>query len=565
MIMNIKDMLLDSDRLKRKQHTISQLYTLRSQYEPTWKMLSRYINPTRGRFEVDIQSTEGHRRDEYLIDPHPQKAVGKCAAGIHSGLTSPSRPWFELGLQDEEKANYHTVRMWLDDCQEIMSSIYSKSNAYNMLQQIEAEMAQFGTGASLMLEDYNYGIWMRPYTCGEYAGGVDARGRVYVFARRFRLSAEQIVKEYGIDNVSESVKSAYKEGNITTYFDVEMLIERNDDYDPNKLALGNFPWRSYHYEKGANDKFLKISGFRECPFLMPRWTLIANSVYGAGPGHNALGDCMQLQKIEKNKLRAIDNAADPAMAFPASMKKLNRMPGGLNYYPDGLAQQAYPLVDPRAKAYEGIGALSQEKRQSISETFYNDLFMMIASQDGTQMTAREIAERHEEKLLMLSPVLEQMHNEVLEPMTLRTFDICLRHGLFPPMPEEIDKNELKVSFISILAQAQKMVEIPAIERTVGFVGNLAAAQPEVLDIIDLDEAVRGFATSTGVKEKIVRDENEVANIRKQRAQAQQEQMQTEQMAAAAPAVRDYADAARLMSETPANGGNALDQLLGGGI
>ena len=78
------------------------------------------------------------------------------------------------------------------------------------------------------------------------------------------------------------MKSAYKEGNITTYFDVEMLIERNDDYDPNKLALGNFPWRSYHYEKGANDKFLKISGFRECPFLMPRWTLIANSVYGAG-------------------------------------------------------------------------------------------------------------------------------------------------------------------------------------------------------------------------------------------------------------------------------------------
>ena len=222
--MNIKDMLRDSDKLTRKQHTISQLYTLRSQYEPTWRMLSRYINPTRGRFEEDIQSTEGHRRDEYLIDPHPQKAVGKCAAGIHSGLTSPSRPWFELGLQDEEKANYHAVRMWLDDCQEIMSSIYSKSNAYNMLQQIEAEMAQFGTGASLMLEDYNYGIWMRPYTCGEYAGGVDARGRVYVFARRFRLSAEQIVKEYGIDNVSESVKSAYKEGNITQIMPIIDII-----------------------------------------------------------------------------------------------------------------------------------------------------------------------------------------------------------------------------------------------------------------------------------------------------------------------------------------------------
>ena len=51
-----------------------------------------------------------------------------------------------------------------------------------------------------------------------------------------------------------------------------------------------------------------------------------------------------------------------------------------------------------------------------------------------------------------------------------------------------------------------MVEYLSIERTVGFVGNLVAAQPEVLDIINLDEAVRGFAESTGVKEKIVRDE-----------------------------------------------------------
>lgn len=57
--MDIKDMLRDSDKLTRKQHTISQLYTLRSQYEPTWRMLSRYINPTRGRFEKISKAQKG--------------------------------------------------------------------------------------------------------------------------------------------------------------------------------------------------------------------------------------------------------------------------------------------------------------------------------------------------------------------------------------------------------------------------------------------------------------------------------------------------------------------------
>lgn len=560
-----KNQMQDSASLKVKQYIVTQMYTERSKQEHTWQMLSRYIYPMRGRFHEEGGSREGQRRDQYLIDPYPMDAITKCAAGLHSGLTSPSRPWFELSLQDAEKAEMHNVRLWLADAHDVMMSLYARSNTYAMLYQIEAEMAQFGTAAALMLQDYNYGIWHRPYTCGEYCGGVDARGKVTSFSRRFELNAKQLVAEFGEENVSDAVKNTYKANDVTQRFAVEMLIERNDKYDPDKLTMGNFPWMSHYWERGRSDKFLKISGFHEQPFLMPRWLMVANEVYGTGPGHNALGNCMQLQKLERNKLRSTDNEADPAMVYPASLKKVDRSPGGQNFVPDSTPLNAYPLVPPGAKRYEGMMMLVAEKRQQIASSFYNDLLVMLSMQNTQQMTAREVAERHEEKLLMLGPVLEQFHNEVLEPLTLRTFGICLRNGLFPPMPEEITEAELKVNFVSLLAQAQKMVEMPSIERVVGLAGNLAALYPEITDMIDADEVIRKSANINGTPEKIIRSEKDVEQIRQQRAQAQAQAEQAQQFAEAAAPARDMAQAARLMSETPTSGGSALDELLGGGM
>lgn len=558
-----KEQLGDSAALREKQHIVTQMYTERSKQESTWELLSKYIYPMRGRFHEEGGSREGQRRDQYLIDPYPMDAITKCAAGLHSGLTSPSRPWFELSLQDAEKAEMHNVRLWLNDAHDVMMSLYARSNTYAMLYQIEAEVAQFGTAAALMLQDYNYGIWHRPYTCGEYCGGVDARGKVTSFGRRFELNARQMVTEFGEENVSPGVLAASKAQDITQRFAVEMLIERNARYDPNKMALGNFPWTSHYWEYGRNDKFLKISGFREQPFLMMRWLTVANEVYGTGPGHNALGDCMQLQRLERNKLRATDNEVDPAMVYPASMKKVDRLPGGQNFVPETTQMTAYPLVPPGAKRYEGIAMLVNEKHQHIASTFYNDLLVMLSMQTSQQMTAREVAERHEEKLLMLGPVLEQFHNEVLEPLTLRTFGICLRNGLFPPMPDEISEAELKVDFVSLLAQAQKMVELPSIQNVVGMAGNLAAIYPEIIDNIDSDAVIRKSAIINGAPEKIIRSEDDVQQIRRQRAEAQAQAEQAQQMAAAAGPVKDVAQAARLMSETPTSGGNALDEILGG--
>ena len=205
----------DTKLLKDKRFVLEQMYQRRTSFEPTWQLLSRYIVPYRGRFHERGGSMDGERRDRYLIDPYPMDAAGKCAAGLQSGLTSPSRPWFELSLADQEKAEYHPVRQWLDDVRDVMMAIYARGNTYAMLYDIEAELCQFGTAAALMMQDYDTALWHRSYTCGEYAGGVDARGRLYSFGRRFELTAPQMVAEFGIDNVSVAVKTAYNNNDHT--------------------------------------------------------------------------------------------------------------------------------------------------------------------------------------------------------------------------------------------------------------------------------------------------------------------------------------------------------------
>lgn len=561
----MQDVLRDSEVLRKKKQIVAQMMTTRSQFEPTWKLLSRYINPMRGRFEEEDKGSDGKRRDYYLLEPYPMEACQKCGAGLHAGLTSPSRPWFSLGLQDDELAEYHTVKLWLEECKDIMMGIYAKSNIYNMLMNIDAELSQFGTASALLLEDYDHAIWARPYTCGEYAGDVDARGRVSHFARRFKLTAWQMVQEFGFDVCSEQVKNAYKANNMTAYFPVTMLIEQNLKYDPGRLAIGNFPWRSYYFEDGSSDRFLKVAGYHERPFIMPRWTTVANGIYGSGPGHNALGNCMQLQKLEKLNMRLLETRADPAMLVPASVGKVDRLPGKQTIVPDNAVNLIRPVYQTTGSREDAMQTI-QLKQQQIAAAFYNDLFVMLSSQDNPQMTAREVAERHEEKLLMLSPVLEQLHNEVLIPLTKRTFEIALRNGLFPPVPEELQGQEenLKVEFISLLAQAQRMVESPALEKTLALAGNLAGIAPEIVDNIDMDAVIRQHAVINGAPEKMMRGEDEVKKIREQRAQAQAQQQQMEQAAAMAKPLRDGVEAARLLSETPVTEDSSIiNAMLGG--
>ena len=170
-------------------------------------------------------------------------------------------------------------------------------------------------------------------------------------------------------------------------------------------------------------------------------------------------------------------------------------------------------------------------RERIRGAFSADLFLMLANSINPSMTATEVAERHEEKLLMLGPVLERLHSELLDPLIESTFDHMIQAGIVPQPPPELHGMQLNVQFVSMLAQAQRAIATNSVDRFVGNLGQIAAFAPAVLDKLDTDMWADKYSDMLGVDPEFIVPSEKVALIRQQRAkqaQAQQAAAMAEQ-------------------------------------
>nr|8CK0_A Chain A, Portal protein [Ribes] len=547
---------------QRYNKRLHALKTERSSWEGSWRDISDHIQPWRSRFCMS-DSNKGNRHNKALVDDTPFKASRTLASGMMSGLTSPARPWFKLAIDNPELMESAAVKQWLYLVTQRMQSVMSKSNLYNQLHQLYGELGTFGTSCILIVEDKEDVIRAIPMTVGTYYLATSSRGMVDTIYREMRKTVRQLVQEFGLKNCSNSVQTMYDNDNLEAWVEVVHLIEPNDERNEGKLDSKNKPYRSVYYESGCTeDKLLRESGFDEFPGVAPRWEVLGDDVYGYGPGHAALGPSRSLQVMQKKKAQAVEKQINPPMNVPSSSKSkpFSLLPGSLNYYDAAMGGQQ--MAQPSQSVNLNLNSIMEDivaHQTSIKETFYADLFMMIANDQRSNITAREIQERHEEKLLALGPVVERLDTEALDPMIDRVFGIMMRGGHLPPPPEEIQGVDLNVQYISVMAQAQKLVGIGAIERITSFVGNLAGADPSALDKLNIDQAIDQYSNSVSAPPDIIRTDDEVAEIRQARAQ-QQQQAQAMEMA------QQAAQGAKLLSETDAgtgqNGLSAMMQQMG---
>ena len=533
------------------------LKTERSTFFGHWQELSEYILPRRGRF-LATKVNDGSKKNGKIIDSTGTLAVRTLSAGMMSGITSPARPWFRLGTHDPEVMESGAVKEWVHIVEKRMQDVFARSNLYNSLQTVYEEMGVFGTGALLIEEDPETVIRAYPFTVGEYALALSDRLLANTFYREFQLTVAQVVEWFGIDACSDAVKTQFNNGHVDQWIQVIHAIEPNINRDASQDDSLNMAYISVYFEKSSGDKVLSESGYEEFPVMAPRWHVTGADIYGQSPGMDVLGDVKALQIEQKRKAQGIDKMVNPPMQAPHAMRgqTASVLPGGVTYVDAAQGNLGFrPVyeVNPR------LGELQQDIQETqgrIRNGFYADLFQMMTMSNRRQITAREVEERHEEKLLMLGPVLERLHSELLDPLIDRTFNIMLRKGLTPPPPEELQGMDLKVEYISVMAQAQRAIGTSSLERISAFVGNLAAAKPDVLDKLDTDQLVDQYAEMLGVPPKVVIPGDEVEVTRAQRAQAQQQQHQMEQM-------QQAAQGAKTLSEADTGNESVLSSILGG--
>ncbi|VDO06492.1 unnamed protein product [Brugia timori] len=521
-----------------------QLKTERASWWAHWQEISSYLLPRSGRYFIQDRD-KGWRRHNAIYDSTGTRALRTLAAGMMAGMTSPARPWFRLTTSDPELAKYAPVKTWLNDCTRLMLDIFNKSNTYRALHSMYEELGAFGTSASIILPDYQNVIHHYPLTTGEYCIASDFQGNVNTLYREFQIPVHSLVQEFGIENVSKNVKNLYDRGTLDAWITVVHAIEPRGDRDPTKYDAKNMAWRSCYFElNGEKGKFLRESGFRHFPAVVPRWATAGGDIYGNSPGMEALGDIKQLQHEQLRKAQGIDYMTKPPLQVPTSMKNrdVETLPGGVSFVdasnPHGGIRTAFEVNLNLQYLLNDI----QDVRQRIDGTFYADLFLMLSNQTDTRMTATEVAERHEEKLLMLGPVLERLHNELLDPLIEQTFARMMESGVLPPPPEELQGQALNVEFVSMLAQAQRAVGTNSIDRFVMNLGAVAQVKPEVLDKFDSDKWAEIYSDILGVDPQLIIPDDKVALIRQQRQQAAQAQQQMAMLQQGADTAKNLAAA-----------------------
>lgn len=532
----------------------------RSNWEGDWTQIQSHFMPFRGRFFMSETNKSQKSRINAQINNAGIMAVRTMRSGLMAGVASPARPWFRLATPDPEMMKYREVKEYLEIVEKLMRDIFSGSNLYQALPNVFGELGTFGTACAVIMPDFNDVIRIFQPTLGQYCLATDENNITDTMSREIMLTSKQAVQRFGYENLSTTVQGAFNQGNYQTQFLFVHMIEPNPVVKSDSFMGKDKAWRSVYFEQGRDDmaEVTRMSGFDSFNVMAPRWETTGEDVYGYGCGFYALGDDKQLQLQEKRKAQAVDKMLSPPLKAPASMKNkaIVGIPAGVTYYDstapgqDGLS----PLYEVRPD----ISHLSQDMERvekRISRAFYEDLFLMLAQSDRRQITAREVDERVEEKLLMLGPAMEAMHSELLSPLIANTYKEMVKNNLLPPAPEVLQGKALKVEFISTMAQAQKMVGIGSIERYIGFVGQVGQLFPEARHKLDAIQAVDTVGNMLGVPQNLIRSDDDV----KERQDADAAAASSQNAVSASMA---GASVAETLSKATTSRGNLLETLAG---
>jgi len=557
----------------------AQLRMERTSFDPHWQDLGEHFAPHRYRY-ADNERNRGHKRHGKIINECGMLAARTARSGMFAGMSSPARPWRRLTTPDPDLADFGAVKDWLHTVNRRMTSMSLRSNLYHVLPTLYGDELVFGGGAIGIFPDHADLMRCYSYPVGSYWIAQNDRGVVDTFMYRYQRTVRQVVMQFGDPkasdkwkNFSQQVKSLWESGDYEKPISVIHIITPNMEFDPRRLeAKYAMPYSSCYYEQGhmqgykdlmesaKSETFLRESGLEYFPILAPQWEKTGEDTYGTTcPGMEALGTTKEIQTTEKRLSRAIEKQLNPALQGPTALRnqKASLLAGDITYVDATSDKGGLRPIHEVNMAVQHVDARILRMEQRVDRCFYVDMFLMLHRMEGIQpRTEQEIAERHEEKLLALGPVLESNNDGCFDPLTDIQFLLMQKAGLVPEAPEELADMDLKIEYESIMAKAQKLVGVAGTERFVGFLGNLAAAKPNVLDRLNEDELVDEYGDMMGVSTKIIVPIEQAMQAREARAQ-QQAQAQMAQQA------MNVTKAAEQLSHADLSTDNVLTRALAG--
>ncbi|WP_191112926.1 portal protein [Acinetobacter lwoffii] len=509
---------------------LSQLKSDRIKHENHWKDCYKYCSPERQQSFQAVSATalqqERKQARSDLFDTTAVEGIQLLVSSIVSGTTSPVSLWFKSIPSGVDTPSKLTLgEQWLNLVDNFIFRNIHSSN-------FDSEVTDFLTdlvvaGWAVLYADSNRdkgGFTFNTWSIGNcYISSTQANGLIDTIYREFELSAEQIVSEFGIDNVSDKVRLALDKKPDQKFILVQAIFPRDSKFvkgEEGKRVSTSMPFASYTLE-AQSKHILKESGFEEFPCIVSRFKKIPDSHYGLGMGSMVISDAKTTNQIMKLSLQTAElNLGGLWMAAHDGVVN----PNTLRIRPNAII--AVNSIDNSIKRLDtgsanvGMGLdFLQHFQAKIKRTLMSD---QLTPQGSSPLTATEIQARVNVYRNQLGAIFSRMQSEYLQTLLERVWGLAMRSGVLPPAPEELmQASRISFNFINPMAASQKLEWVTAIQNLMLNVSQMAQIDPTVMDNLNLDAMVQVMADALAVPVEAIRTDEEIAELR----QAKQEQQQ----------------------------------------
>lgn len=527
----------------------------RRNIESYWQTLHDYFYIESA--DVNKTYSQGNELDpSYLWDPTTLECADVFASGFMNYLTPPTSKWSRLRHRKPELSANKAVGDFFEDVMSEVNFALNRSNFYDQMFPSYKSSGVYGTSLLFEEEDVEDDIRFYNMPLKQTLVVEDARGRVCKFFIDFEFTANQAAGKFGKDALSDAMKEEIKNGQgDSKKHQFTLYIADRYAREIQKEDKKNMPIEASWIDVEGR-MIVEESGYNEFPAFCHRFDKRPFIPWGFSPAMKALPFARLLNTIAKTNLRAMMKHVDPPIAIPhnAFLAPFNMNPRGINTYKKDVMTDGKGIFAFGNFGDPSVGLQAVEYYSSKVKTLmYTDVFLAF-SNITKDMNNPEIMERINEKMTMLGPAVGRYLDEVISPIIHRTIGILSRRGKLPEPPMEIMLDPgYEIDFVGVLAQSQRRAELNTLVTGLTMMGQMAQYSPEVLDKIDTDKVTDEIWNITGANVKVLRDDNEVRQIREGRAQGSQQQWDMAQMQQGSEIAKNMGQADESLSKAKEGG------------
>ncbi len=504
MVVN-KDVRVDDINVESILRKLAAMKSERACFEPMWNKASELCS-----LHLDGLSTDQRGRiKQTIFDTTARNALTCFAASMKSVIVPTTTRWHRLKAADYQLRDNPEVKKYLEKVTDLLFSVRYAANSNFSVQSdvLFTQLGVYGHAVWMVEDDIGKGIVYRTIPVNEVYIKRNDRGQLSAVFREYELSALEAESEFG-DKLPLEVKLAVDNSPERKFKFLHAVFEK-DGYHQERKDFKGMRYASVHLEMGSK-QIVKEGGYRSCPYMAPRFLGVAGSSYGDSPAMQAFYDMLTANEMGKTILRTGQLQANPPILTNMGLIDANKLGSAGAVIRGGLDNQGRPAAV--SMQYGNNLAITSEMqhevRMAIERAFLVPLFQSLTQEK--RMTATEVEKREMEKSMLLAPMCERISAEWLNGNIEREMDILSQYGALDDVPDVLmHDGAIAIEYVSPAVHMQESGAILGVYKTMEAAITMSQINPGVLDIFDVNNALRQVADYHGVDSHVVRSDEEV--------------------------------------------------------